>query len=322
MLVSVLVSRYNAQMDKYICYVYEDSKPNGEVFYVGIGDMRRVKLIHRNPWHTKIIQKHPEWKRTIVASMFCFESAKQIEKERIFLYGRRNKKQGTLVNLTDGGDGILGFVFSSDMLERKSKSVKEAMAKPESKAKRSKITSAYLAVTEIKQRQRNGLIEYYKKPETKEKIKAMFASESYKLNHVVAIKKSWQNKERKEKASKTISKTWEIERVREKRLRGMNKHLSSLTQDQIKNRVSVMHTAEAIARNRESIKKSFSNPETRKRQVDASQLAFKRPEVIAKKSASLKEFWKMRKIWAEKNGYNGKLGGITLKMMERAIDCP
>jgi len=40
-----------------------------------------------------------------------------LEKELISFYGRRDKKEGTLVNMTDGGDGCPGYRHSSNFIE-------------------------------------------------------------------------------------------------------------------------------------------------------------------------------------------------------------
>lgn len=87
-------------------FVYIDSKPSGEPFYVGIGNAQRVAELKRNNrLHTAITRKYPGWSRTVVASMFSWESACQLERELIAQHGRRDLKTGTLANLTDGGEG-------------------------------------------------------------------------------------------------------------------------------------------------------------------------------------------------------------------------
>ena len=304
-------------MNQAKCYVYEDRKPCGEVFYVGIGSARRLKKVDRNKWHSNIVKKYPNWTRVVIASMFSFDDAKRIEIERIAEYGRRDKQAGHLVNLTDGGDGTLGYVFSEESLKKKSEATRMAMAKPESIEKRSKITKAFIANPEIKRKQIDGLNLYFAKPETKEKIRLMFDSESYRNKHSEAVKKSWDNECRRSKLSEVIANTWDDGDIRKKRIYGIKKQLEGLTKCELKLKVSAMQTPESVAKNREAIRIAFSNPETRKRQLEASQAAFKRPEVIAKKAKSISEVWNKRRLWANENGYIGKLNRITLDMMEK-----
>jgi len=86
-------------------YVYIDMKPDGEPFYVGKGNAKRVGERERNRWHAAICNKHPDWSRDRVfegTEAECFAE----EKRLIALYGRRDLGLGTLVNMTDGGEGL------------------------------------------------------------------------------------------------------------------------------------------------------------------------------------------------------------------------
>lgn len=85
-------------------YVYEDRKPDGEVFYVGIGTLRRIKQKERNQFHSNICAKYPDWNREIVAEFSSKEECCILERELIKKYGRRDLENGTLTNLTDGGE--------------------------------------------------------------------------------------------------------------------------------------------------------------------------------------------------------------------------
>lgn len=94
-------------------YVYTDYKPCGEPFYVGKGNIERVKQKERNRFHQSICDKYPGWYREIVleeTEPSCFAE----EKRLIALYGRRDLGVGTLVNLTDGGEGVSGHIHSEE----------------------------------------------------------------------------------------------------------------------------------------------------------------------------------------------------------------
>lgn len=114
-----------------------------EIFYVGIGkDEKRAYQIHnrRNSYWKNIVNK-TDYKIEITHQDICYEEACAIEKYLIYFYGRANLNQGTLCNLTDGGEGCLGLVVSEKTREKfrgsnnymfgktHSKEVKERMIK-------------------------------------------------------------------------------------------------------------------------------------------------------------------------------------------------
>lgn len=87
--------------------VYVHSKPDGEVFYVGIGVTRkRAKSVYgRNKhWHN-VVEKYG-LEVNILFDDVDYETAKQCERYLIKYYGRRDLGLGTLVNFTDGGEGF------------------------------------------------------------------------------------------------------------------------------------------------------------------------------------------------------------------------
>ena len=79
-----------------------------EPFYIGIGDKenRAYSQRSRNKFWKNIAKQGYEVE--ILFEDLTWEQACEKEKEFIALYGRRDLKAGTLVNLTDGGEGALG----------------------------------------------------------------------------------------------------------------------------------------------------------------------------------------------------------------------
>lgn len=88
-------------------YVYLHRKrSSGEVFYVGKGCRNRSNSQKsRNPLWRKIVAKHG-LVIEIAFSNLQEWAAFEIEADLISLYGRRDKNSGTLVNMSDGGDGL------------------------------------------------------------------------------------------------------------------------------------------------------------------------------------------------------------------------
>lgn len=110
-------------------YVYQHRKADtGDVFYVGKGTVRkrrksvdyeRANCRHgRSDWWHRVVRKHGVIVE-IVASFRSDEYSQQFERALIAEYGRHS-----LVNLTDGGDGHAGIVYSSETLAKRSESAR------------------------------------------------------------------------------------------------------------------------------------------------------------------------------------------------------
>jgi hypothetical protein len=96
------------------------------VFYVGIGktEKRAYQTYNRNNnyWHN-IIKKH-DYTVEITHNNILWEEACAIEKYLIYFYGRLDKKEGKLCNLTDGGEGTIGVIVSDTTRIKRSENVK------------------------------------------------------------------------------------------------------------------------------------------------------------------------------------------------------
>jgi hypothetical protein len=94
-------------------------KDTNEVFYVGIGanEKRAYLNIGRNThWHN-IVNKYG-YIIEITHKDIIWEDACLIEKYLIDFYGRSDLGKGRLCNLTDGGEGVFGVVFSDERREK------------------------------------------------------------------------------------------------------------------------------------------------------------------------------------------------------------
>lgn len=95
-----------------MAYLYRHIRLDKNIpFYVGIGGddsyKRANNYLDRNPIWKNITNK-TEYKIDIILDDLTWEEACKKEKEFIALYGRKDLGKGTLVNLTDGGDGVVG----------------------------------------------------------------------------------------------------------------------------------------------------------------------------------------------------------------------
>jgi hypothetical protein len=84
-----------------------------EPFYIGIGktDRRAFSRRGRNSFWKNIVSK-TDYKVEILFENLTQEEACEKEKEFIQLYGRKDLGLGTLVNLTNGGEGTVNIVVS------------------------------------------------------------------------------------------------------------------------------------------------------------------------------------------------------------------
>jgi len=98
--------------------VYQHKRlDNGSVFYVGIGTEKRAySTLSRNP-HWKSVVSKAGFAVDILLKDISKDEACAWEKYLISLYGRTDYNSGTLVNKTDGGDGM--FNPSDEVREKK-----------------------------------------------------------------------------------------------------------------------------------------------------------------------------------------------------------
>lgn len=111
------------------CVVYRHIRlDKKEPFYIGIGVNKRraYEKTRRSVFWKNIVEKS-DYEVEILFENVSVEFAKQKEIEFIKLYGRRNLNTGTLVNLTNGGDGVLGIKFSKESRKKISEASKKAM---------------------------------------------------------------------------------------------------------------------------------------------------------------------------------------------------
>lgn len=102
-----------------MAYVYRHIRlDTNKVFYIGIGNdlkyQRSKSKYNRNRYWHNIVNKTPI-RIDVLFDEISYEEAKSKEIEFISLYGRIDFGVGTLVNMTDGGEGCLGMVVRDDV---------------------------------------------------------------------------------------------------------------------------------------------------------------------------------------------------------------
>jgi hypothetical protein len=107
-------------------YVYRHiRKDTGEPFYIGIGtksdkqsEYYRANSKHRRNNFWKSVVNKTDYEVEILLESDDYEFIKQKEIEFISLYGRRDLGKGTLVNMTDGGDGFIGVIQTLETINK------------------------------------------------------------------------------------------------------------------------------------------------------------------------------------------------------------
>ena len=111
-----------------MAYVYRHIRlDKNEPFYIGIGSdetFRRAKSkLGRNKIWNDIVNK-TQYEVEILFNDFTWEQAQAKEREFISLYGRIDNRTGILTNMTDGGDGAYGVIYSEERRARHSIALK------------------------------------------------------------------------------------------------------------------------------------------------------------------------------------------------------
>lgn len=99
--------------------VYKHTRlDNNEVFYIGIGktEKRAYNKYNRSNFWKNVANKG--YKVDIIYSGLTWNDACEKEKELIKLYGRKDLNNGSLVNMTDGGEGTINLIMSDDAKKR------------------------------------------------------------------------------------------------------------------------------------------------------------------------------------------------------------
>lgn len=124
--------------DNNICVYFHINSETKEVFYVGIGSIKRPYDTHkRSDFWNRTVKKYG-YDINIIHTNLTWEEAVEYEKKYIKEFGRRNLGTGSLVNLTDGGEGCLNMKHSEESKGLMSKNKIGKKPSDETKSKMSK----------------------------------------------------------------------------------------------------------------------------------------------------------------------------------------
>ena len=104
-------------MKKHYIYFHKRAD-DGVVFYVGIGIGRRAyRESNRSQFWKRIVEKHG-YNIEFPHKDLTQDEAKQLEIHYISAFGRLDRGTGTLCNMTDGGDGRVGYKCTNETKEK------------------------------------------------------------------------------------------------------------------------------------------------------------------------------------------------------------
>ena len=131
--------------------LYQHTKPNGEIFYIGIGkcEKRAYNKFNRNRHWKNIVNKYG-YVVEVLYNNLTIKEAKQLEVYLIKYYGRKDLKTGILCNMTDGGEGTYGRITSKESNTKRSESMKGRMFSEEHKLKLSLVRKGTFLSEETK----------------------------------------------------------------------------------------------------------------------------------------------------------------------------
>jgi len=190
-----------------MAFVYRHIRlDNGNPFYIGIGksEARAYSTKGRSKFWQRIVDKCG-YEVEILFDNLDYEQAKLKEQEFISLYGRANTCNGLLCNLTDGGDGSLGYKPTEEALLKISNTSKGRVKSVEQIEKwKSKMN--FTKSDETKEKIRQSLLN---KPHTEErKTNQSKAHIGKKLSDAAKLKLSiyWKGKKKKPISEETRKK--------------------------------------------------------------------------------------------------------------------
>lgn len=172
-------------MRDFYVYIIVDPSKNYEPVYVGKGTGNRAFT------HLNRKDKHPltlrlsKMRNKNIEPKFSFYSCESeelaffIEEELIQKYGRKDKKTGPLLNLTDGGEGICGRIVTNETRKKLSIALRGKVLSEEHKQKLSKSGKGKKRSQEVIEKIRSCHIGKKRSTETCEKIKLAKQGQKY-----------------------------------------------------------------------------------------------------------------------------------------------
>jgi hypothetical protein len=274
-------------------YVYlwlrekEGTFPVGTPYYVGKGKGRRAFTRSRRP-------PYPPKDRSCIIIIECpsEEAAFAYEKLLISCYGRIDLGTGCLHNMTEGGDGTRGYVYT----DKAKKTIQDGVLRS---LKDPKVLASHIAT----------LQQYRPTPEVaSERMSELWKNPKWKENQIEAIQRGLDNPEVKIRLSNAHKGPWSLEKRKKfKNSPLVQKHIQQLHEDfprmfwddpnmkeQTINKISYTNSKQAKLFSEQS-KKRWEDLNYKKSTSKSIKAAKSTPEAKKAASEKAKAAWKIRK---------------------------
>lgn len=283
-------------------YVYVLARPNGEIFYVGKGQDRRLTN-HTQPW---VCENEKNYKQRVVNKILAAgdfpkygidsfhreeDSVFARERELIALFGRKH-----LTNLTDGGEGLSNP--TDEVRERKRSMMRSRMMDIEHRAK----AVGALLSKDVRAKSAAAIKDYWSKPSSIEMAKVRNKKRCERPEELARMHRMreeyWNTDISREEASRRAQDRWKDEELRERMTaniaaRSRTPEFRAWASENGKKVGAMPHVKEAKAR---ATKERMADPS----QVAIAQRNLRTPEAIARKSESQKKNNALRRLFRMK----------------------
>jgi hypothetical protein len=138
-------------------YIYAYLRDDGTFYYIGKGKGNRAYVKHPRKNGSNILPKD-NTRIKILHENLSEDEAIHLEKQLISEHGRKDLGKGRLINLTDGGEGLSGYVRSQETIDKQSEKLRgkkrpldivDKIAKANTGKKRSEETKRKLSEAHI-----------------------------------------------------------------------------------------------------------------------------------------------------------------------------
>ena len=199
--------------------IYTHSKPNGEIFYVGKGTMRRAKNFHRpNKFYNDVVAYYG--KENIIVNFWpCKDDADAFEQEIELIEDLRSMGIRLTNKSIGGSGGCSGVKLTAQHKECIARAQRGRQKSKEHREKLSKAVSVLMEDPSFRQLLSIRQTERLKNPELRASISRQFKGKKLSLEHKRKMSqthlKRYKNPELRRRVSEGMKRVWE-QRKRDK----------------------------------------------------------------------------------------------------------
>jgi hypothetical protein len=152
-------------------FTYAHYKPNGEIFYIGKGSIKRAhSVVGRNVFWKRIVEKYKTFKVQILCE---WKTEKEAFQHEILLIDCFKEMGAKLANIAKGGFGSSGFRHSEEFKQKQKENFKN---------------NNPMSNLELKIKHANALKIAMSRPEVREKIRVSRVGKKFSDSHIESLR--------------------------------------------------------------------------------------------------------------------------------------